>query len=176
MQNGTVYFREEQRFTQPFIWVLILPLSLLAIVGFYQQIIMGRPFGDNPAPDWMICLIFVLIGLGLPYFFTRLRLVTEVKEDGVYIRFFPIERKGLVLLWDDIKNMEAVTYRPILDYGGWGIRYGRKGKAYNVRGNRGVKISTEKGKEILIGSQKAEQLAQAILSAHRGKVETGKRG
>jgi hypothetical protein len=54
------------------------------------------------------------------------------------------------------------TYRPIRDYGGWGIRYGRGGKAYNVSGNRGVMLELSDGQKLLIGSQRPEELANAI--------------
>lgn len=40
------------------------------------------------------------------------------------------------------------------DYGGWGIRYGRKGKAFNVFGSRGLQLEFTNGKRLLIGSQK----------------------
>jgi hypothetical protein len=64
--------------------------------------------------------------------------------------------------FSEIRKAEAVTYRPIRDYGGWGIRSGPEGWAYNVRGNRGVRIEYQDGNKFLIGSQKAEELEQAI--------------
>jgi hypothetical protein len=62
---------------------------------------------------------------------------------------------------------EARTYRPILEYGGWGIRYSPFGQgcAYNVSGNRGVQLELADGQRILIGSQRAEELARAIGEA-----------
>ena len=54
------------------------------------------------------------------------------------------------------------TYDPIGEYGGWGIKYGKMGKAYNVSGNRGVQLEFADRKSILIGSQKPEQLDSAI--------------
>ena len=61
---------------------------------------------------------------------------------------------------------EARTYRPILEYGGWGIRYTMgRGWAYNVSGNQGVQLELASGKRILIGSQRAEELARAIGEA-----------
>ena len=54
------------------------------------------------------------------------------------------------------------TYSPITEYGGWGIKWGSGGKAYNVSGNRGVQQEFTDGKRLLIGSQKPEQLDSAI--------------
>ncbi|NVL91956.1 MAG: hypothetical protein HWN71_02845 [Desulfobacterales bacterium] len=55
-----------------------------------------------------------------------------------------------------------MTYNPLKDYGGWGIRYGRGGRAYNVSGNRGVYLELSNGKSLLIGSLQPEELARAI--------------
>ena len=50
-----------------------------------------------------------------------------------------------------------IKFRP-----GWGIRYGLKGKAYNVSGNMGVLIKFSDGTRLLIGSQTNLQLVSAI--------------
>jgi hypothetical protein len=51
--------------------------------------------------------------------------------------------------------------------GGWGLRFGAKGKAYNVSGNRGVLLTFEGDKTLLIGSLRADELAQAIRAGQR---------
>ena len=68
---------------------------------------------------------------------------------------------------EDLKSVEARTYSPIREYGGWGFRYGRSGKAYNVMGNRGVQLELKSGERVLLGSQKAEDLAAAIQGEMR---------
>jgi len=95
-----------------------------------------------------------------------------VRDDGVYIRFHPIHRAFRGFLWQEIESLEARTYRPIREYGGWGIRFGAGGKAYNVSGNRGLQLTFRGGrtKHVLIGSQRAEELAMAVESARR--IET----
>ena len=60
------------------------------------------------------------------------------------------------------------VYRPVLDYGGWGIRRGRDGeRVLNARGDRGVRLHHFDGSKILIGSQRAEELALAVEGALR---------
>ena len=91
---------------------------------------------------------------------------TRVDAEAVRIRFFPLGKKTIPL--GDVVRWEARTYRPIREYGGWGIRYtlGR-GWAYNVRGKQGVQLELANGQRILIGSQRAEELAAAIAEAKR---------
>ena len=41
---------------------------------------------------------------------------------------------------EDIDKIEVIKYNPIMHYGGWGIRLG----AYNISGNKGLKIYYKK--------------------------------
>lgn len=160
-------FREEQRFRQLWVWILILGGSLVPWVIAWQQLIRGRPVGDNPAPDHVMLILLVVVGIALPIMFYNMRLIVEVREDGVYLRFWPFHLREQRFAFEDIERSYACTYRPIRDYGGWGIRFGRKGKAYNVSGDRGVQLALAKGRRVLIGSQRPEALAEAI-EAGRG--------
>jgi hypothetical protein len=75
-------------------------------------------------------------------------------------RFFPLTHQNIT--FEDITRCEVRTYNPIREFGGWGIRYRRGAKAYNVSGNRGVQLELANGKRLLIGSQRSEELARAI--------------
>jgi hypothetical protein len=50
-------FREERRFRQWWLWLLVGLVAALQWWGFLQQIILGQPWGDRPAPDWMMVLL-----------------------------------------------------------------------------------------------------------------------
>jgi hypothetical protein len=97
---------------------------------------------------------------GFSWLFYSLKLITEVDSEGIHVRFFPLTRKHIP--FENISSCEARNYRPIQEYGGWGIRFSRKGRAYNVSGNRGVQLGLLQGMPLLIGSQKADDLASAI--------------
>jgi len=136
--------------------------------GIYVQIIMGRPWGNHPMSNVALILVGLLVSclaVGLLLLFRFARLITEVRKDGLYLKYIPFHRKFLRLDWNEIKSFKACQYRPLRDYGGWGIRYGRGGKAYNVRGSRGVFFQLANGKTLLVGSQEAEKLAAEIRKA-----------
>lgn len=57
------------------------------------------------------------------------------------------------------------TYNPLMEYGGWGIRYGLQGRAFNMRGDQGVQLELRSGQRVLIGSQDPDALAEAIRKA-----------
>ena len=157
-----VLFKEEQRFRQLWLWILIILGSTIPWIGVILQVILGQKLGNNPAPDWIIILMWLVFGIGLPLFFYSIRLITEVHKDGIHIRFFPFHRKFKIFHYDEIESYAAREYKPIREYGGWGIRYVTGGIAYNVYGNKGLQLILKSKKKILIGTQKPEEFYKAI--------------
>ena len=158
-------FRETQYFRQLWLWALVLFISLISLYGAFQQLILGKPFGNNPSPDSVMVVLAVIFGIILPLFMYKTNLTTEVRENGLYFRYFPFHLSFHRIANEEIRGFEACTYNPIRDYGGWGIRFGKKGKAYNVSGNRGVQLELSKGKPVLLGSQRPEELVEALSAA-----------
>jgi hypothetical protein len=155
-------FREVQRFRQWWLWLILIPGPGILSFNTYRQLMLGKQFGKNAPPNTMLFVLWLLIGIGVPVLFYAARLVTEVRADGIYARFIPFHRSFLRFPWNAIKKCEARTYRPIREYGGWGIRIGFSGRAYNVSGNRGLQLELHDGKRILIGSQRTEEFLDAV--------------
>jgi hypothetical protein len=164
-----VIFREVQRFKQRWLWVLII-VSVLAAIGLFargmvQQLVFGEPWGDRPMSDTGLAVtgtLAILFHLGIIALFAACRLITEVRSDGLYIRLVPFHLSFRRIPLEDLESFAALTYRPIREYGGWGIRGCRGGTAYNVSGDRGVRLDYATGRHMLIGSQRADELAEAI--------------
>jgi hypothetical protein len=158
-----VHFKEEQRFNQWWIWLIIVLLSGFWIWQFVQQIYIGIPFGDNPAPD-LVVILMGLFPLGAFLLFRFMTLETVVDEKGVQYRFKPFQRKPRLIKKEDIVKVEVKKYNPIRDYGGWGIRLGSssKGTAYNVSGNLGALFEMRNGKKFMLGTQNPETLRSAL--------------
>ncbi|MBM3934266.1 MAG: hypothetical protein FJ319_08195 [SAR202 cluster bacterium] len=170
---GDVRFREEQKFRQPWLWLLmsmsVLPVVLVFGIGLVMQLGFDRPFGSKPMSDAGLVIsaiaCFAICG-ALTAGFLFIGLVTEVTDEAVLIKFSPLLQKTLPL--NEIASCEASDYSPLKDFGGWGVRYGfSKGWAYNVSGSSGVQIVTSAGKKVLIGSRRAGELAEAINAACR---------
>ena len=112
-------------------------------------------------------IFYLLLGGLLLFIYFTGRLTTEIRPDGVHVRWFPFHRNFIHFPAQTLRSYEAITYRPIRDYGGWGIRHRMRGKAYNVSGNRGVQLEFTDGKRLMIGSKKPEQMVEAIASIVR---------
>lgn len=149
MKNETL-FTEKQRFTQWWFWLIIL--LVVAFAFYYEESTLER-----------------VVALIIPLFLFILNLETEISQEGIRVRFFPFHLKKKFFAWDEIAKAEVREYSPLLEYGGWGIRRGKSGRAYNVKGNIGLQLVLKNGKKVLIGTQKAEELKQILAERENKK-------
>ena len=163
-------YHEVQQFRQVWLGVIVVVLAGLVWYATVRQLLLHRPCGNRPMPDIPLVIFWLIFGLGLPALFFFGELVTEVRAAGIYLRFFPFQWTFRRIAFTEVKQFEIRTYHPSREYGGWGIRYGCQGKAYNVNGDRGVQIELLNGQRLLIGSQRAEELWRAI-QAKSGEPE-----
>jgi hypothetical protein len=157
-QQAQHRFLEVQVFPRwPFVGVIAITSTILVI---------GSVGHATPMP-WVETLLLGLFGICGPLaLFLVLRLTTTVTHDTLVLRFPPFVHRRIPL--SDIAIAEATTYRPLLEYGGWGIRLGFGGWCYNVRGNEGVRVTLRDGRRIMIGSGRASELARALGAPSRG--------
>lgn len=120
---------------------------------FYEE---TQGFGPGIYAAIAVLLIVVLS-------LATLHLKTTVGPDEVTVRlgFLTTTR----VPYRSIAHAEAVVYRPIRDYGGWGIRGSMRRRALNARGNQGVLITRTDGSTLLIGSQTPRALLSALRRA-----------
>lgn len=154
--HSKVLFRETQRFTQWWIWLLVLVPVALLWVGYF-----------NEAPDkkpqlWVIALINMLVIL----FPLILKLETRITEEGIDFRFFPFHIKFRHYGWEDISEKYVRTYSPIGEYGGWGVRGFGQNKAFNVSGNQGLQLIFKDGKRRLLGTRQPNKLQEVLDTVH----------
>lgn len=149
--TGPVLFEERQRFVNRVVAFVLLGLLLLATLFAWQDLRAHLPPGRQLTMFLPVALVTILLFLELH---------VTVGDAGVHIRMVPFASRTIAPA--HIARWEARTYRPIREYGGWGVRFGPRGRAYNVSGDRGVELTLDNGKRVLIGSQRSEDLAAAI--------------
>lgn len=90
-------------------------------------------------------------------------LKTTIDEKGITYCYSPLNLRNHTILWKDIDSAYVRTYRPVMEYGGWGIKYSfRNGKVYNVMGKKGLQLVLKNGRHILFGTQKPEEVKRLI--------------
>jgi hypothetical protein len=144
-------FNETQRFDQWWIKaVLAIPLfeTLAFILNDYQS--TGEV--QNKSLIGLAIVVAVIILLWM------MKLTTRVDETGIQYSFFPFHLKPKMLTWEEIGTAYMRNYKPLTEYGGWGIRISSNGKAFNVKGKRGLQLTLKNGKKILIGTSDNQRL------------------
>jgi hypothetical protein len=155
-------YSETQRFRNPIIFIILIALLGLGIWGIIQQIFMGTPFGTKPAPDALL-IIFAMIPILFLLFFIFMKQKTLIGTEGIEIVISPFGNRRIA--WKSIEKAYIRTYKPLLEYGGWGIRYGfgKTGMAYSVGGgDKGLQLELKNGQKILIGTNNAEAMEKFI--------------
>lgn len=112
--------------------------------------------------DLGLIAAFVGFILFFCWFIFLLKLSVEVDETGIRYKFRGIHIKAYHIRWTEIESVEAITYRPLREYGGWGIRYGFHGKAYSVSGNQGIQVQTQRGARILFGTLRPTEFMATV--------------
>lgn len=153
-------FTEVQRFTQIWMWVVIFFSDLFALG-------IGRLAAYDPKTSptdriVVICLVSFVAALPIVLMLV-MKMQVDVRSDSIALKFSPFHITPRIFELSTIASAEAVTYRPMIDYGGWGLRKNRQGDyIYNVRGDRGVLLTFKDGKKLTIGSQRPDDLAREI--------------
>ena len=160
-----ILFEERQHFRQLWLWVLMAGLNGVFIYGIIQQIFLGKLFGDKPASDATL-LISTFFLLALTAGFMIMRLETRITKDGIDVRFYPVHRRYRHYSWPSLRYCYVRKYKPILEYGGWGLRGMGSNRALNTSGNKGIQLVTIDGLKLLIGTQNAEAVEKVLLD-HR---------
>ncbi len=140
-------FTEKQQFNQWWLWLLLaVSLAVPAILLFKEASEKSGGFSG------LIIILSVII------LFVVLRMTTVVTKENIQLTYFPFVNKTINLA--DIETMKVINYGFV---GGWGIRFWTQyGTVYNVRGNKGLHIKFKNGKQLVIGTQKPQELEKVV--------------
>lgn len=159
----TVFFKEEQRITNAWLWLLVSGLSAIYLYALVEQIFLNQPFGDNSTND-IALITFGIMPFILMILLLKVKLTIILDEEGCKFQFSPFHLKQRVIKWDEIKKIYLRKYNPVFEYGGWGIRVlpFSKNIAYNIKGNYGIQIELKNNKKILLGTSETKEVEKAL--------------
>jgi len=158
--DSRTVFREVQRLSlrRTGLALAVPPVGMLALLIW--QVVLGHPWGKAPMSNANV--IGWTAFLWLIYFrLITVRLVTEIRQGELVIALRGLWRSRHVPL-DRIQSVETITHDIARDYGGYGIRSTREGKAYVAAGDRGVRVTLTAGEKLVVGSQRPDELAAAL--------------
>ncbi len=163
-------YLESQSFRH--VWYIIGPTTLICLgfmgfvgYGLYKQLYLGETFGTKAMSNGALIATFVfstivLAAVWMVLFFNELQV--EVSSAGVRYRFTPFLNSFKTIPVEDIQHYEVGKYSPIMEFGGWGIRFVINKKAFSISGNQALKITLKDGKKIYFGTKKPKEMEEAM--------------
>lgn len=153
-------FSEIQRFTQSWLFYLVVAISLVPIIST----LFALNDSNLEQSDFLLTMIVsVAVGTLIMGLLLWTKLEVYLERDGITHRLFPFQVKFKRILYEDINSYKIRKYSPIMEYGGWGLRYSFKnGWAYNISGRMGIQLEINDNKKILFGTLKPEEFYLAL--------------
>lgn len=164
-------FKEEQRFTQ--LWLIVLiGVSMIVPLGIIITTYIKEPDSFSTL-EFIAILGIMAVASGIIFIF---KLSSRIDEQGFHYKFFPFHRTFRLIAWHEVQSAYLRNYDAISEYGGWGLKGGAlwnrsNGTAIYVSGDIGIQLELKNGKKILIGTQKQHD-AQAVLETYKDKLIT----
>jgi len=157
-------FKETQRFDQK--WLIVLLAVVLLITLIPVSMVLQEETSSSAVIASLVGFFIVLL---VSVFLFLLTLKTSIDSKGIHYKFYPVMGQKTIA-WNEISECYVREYNPLTEFGGWGIRFGLNGKAYNVKGNKGIQVVLKSGKKILFGTQK-ESEAENVINSYKQNIQ-----
>jgi hypothetical protein len=140
MQKTEIIYQEKSSMK---LWAFIL-IPLLSVVVLLDFLINNSPkFTQDPEAQWTI--IIPILAFLLMYF---IKLEWKFTESEFRYRFSPFIIKERIIPYSDIQTMSVMKINPLFEFGGWGLRRGKLGKAYTTDGNLIIHMELKSGQKL----------------------------
>lgn len=163
----------EQTWAPLWIMALIWGACLAGVIGTVTPMmrmveITGRS-GEGLSGSTVLALAGIGVGLLLVVSLTVafIRLDVEVRANHIFIAFGPVHLIRKRIHFSEIESVRGLTYRPLVEFGGWGIKWRPGRTAWTIRGCQAVAVTLRNGKQVYVGSEHPQRLAGAIHTAMR---------
>ena len=162
-------FKEEQRFTQIWLIVVLIICTLIPITSIIQKYLRAKE--TITAKEFIATIVVIVVSIAVVFVF---KVTTKIDEKGIHYQFFPFHFSMKLIPWNEISKAGIRTYFPISEFGGWGLKGGfffnkGRGKAINVSGDVGIQLILKNGEKLLIGTQKKEEVKR-VLETYKNKL------
>lgn len=154
--SGNIEFKEEQRFRQPWFWILLISPVLVSI-GITVAVGTNSFAKSN---DGLIALAIVIpVNLLMLYLFFITKFEIVVTDEAVYYKWLPFNRKYRAIIQSDIEEVYLrkspvlqIGYKRVIGYG-W---------VHNLGAAKGLQFVLKSGKKIFISCEKINGFQRAV--------------
>jgi len=165
METPVILFEEVQRSGRLkhkwFYGIVALIFGLVLVLGYLSS----RSNHGFTAFLWAGLVIFIFLQIFSLYGF---ELVTQIRDDGIYVRFTPYQPSFERFAWEDIEEIHIRKFNPFKEYG-YGVRLTANGRGYTVPGDTGVYLVMRNQPPVMISTKCAEQIIETLKKMGRIK-------
>lgn len=155
---GKILFTESERMDKTWILIPFITTNIITVTVGLFSVIKAKEM------TWIEFFIFfslINIPLLALLIFTKFKVI--IGTSGIAFQLQPFQIKKKTITWNEVSTASVVKYNPMRDYGGWGLKRGKKGLAYTISGSYGVYLEMKEGKNIMVGL-KNHQAANEIIT------------
>ena len=136
-------------------WIFWSIASIPLTIYLHEKI--AHPTDSEPF-DWFGLVILAIVGL----FIFSIKLKITIDPKGITYQYPPFRNKPTTLPWENIETVELLKINPLKEFGGWGLRRGKLGKAYTTAGNHILHVKLKNGTPVNVSVLRPQQ-AQDFL-------------
>lgn len=157
--GSEIVLEEEQQLSRKSVKGTVNVIAVILLGAMMISVFSGKEAGRDAVG--LFALIFLVLA-GIGYLLNRSKLTTQIREDGIYVKFSPFHRRFQVYSWDTISQLYIRRYNGFREFGGWGLKIGPHGSCFSVSGDIGIQLVLSNNSRILIGTQQAEAIAEEL--------------
>lgn len=162
-------------------WIFILYPALLFWYFAIQRFVFNKQVSNLVIPDQALLAFWITFGVFFPFMLYYTKHITEVRKDGIYIRFIPLNRsfkKIPFYIVQECKIQQYEFFKGKTAGQNSEIETNEEVEKEEGKGNEKVKAPLRKaggapvvilqlisGKKMLISSRQPEKLCKAIQEA-----------
>lgn len=153
--NDPIVYREKTPYApwvRVLLWGILGATALGILLGTKDQLPPLGRLGSAMAVVSLIWLFESFLG----------GLLVELHRDRIHVGLGNGKLFRKTIAYGEIEGLRTVTYRPLREFGGWGVRFSGNKQAWTARGNQAVVLEMAKGKELYLGSDHPRRLEERI--------------
>lgn len=171
MNDSQAIYTEVQDFKHPLIWILVAVFNAVVIGNMYFMYLMNKNVAVSRSGNELVGLSFtiftvlmIIFLLFMNWFLLTSKLITEIKNDCLFIRFTPFFKRKIE--YGNISNLETMEYSTFF-LGGWGYHW-RPGWRCYVAPNSDksvIKLTLQNNLKIALSSKEPATIVTMIRDA-----------
>ena len=134
------------------LWAVVLLACYASVAGWDEDV----------APHLGLAMVGLVFAITGAVIWIIAGLTVEVQESRIVMHLGRLPVIRGVVPFDEIVSLRSVEYRPIREFGGWGLRGSGRRRAWTARGKLAVAIELKGNRELLIGSDHPKRLEERI--------------